>query len=113
MKKLKKIPDFKTEDEEREFWDTHDTTDYLDWSNAVIMNFPNLKPSASTISLRLTDILLDDIKREANKRDIPYQSFIKMILAEKIDELTYRYVKSPKRFHSFHVMEKKRKYKAR
>jgi predicted DNA binding CopG/RHH family protein len=86
MKKLKKIPDFKTEDEEREFWDTHSSTDYVDWSKAERMVFTNLKPSTETISLRLPEWLLSTIKIEANKRDIPYQSFIKMILSDKFSK---------------------------
>jgi len=83
MKKFKKIPDFKTEDEEREFWDTHETTDYIDWSKAQKVRFVNLKPSTETISLRLPRWLLDKIKFEAHKRDIPYQSFMKIILSER------------------------------
>lgn len=113
MKKLKKIPNFKTEDEEREFWWTHDSTDYVDWSKAVIMRFPNLKPSTETISLRLPKWLLDEIKMKANWRDMPYQSFIKAILFEKNDELTNNYVKPSKRHSFFRVMEKKGKYKAK
>jgi len=83
MKKFKKIPDFKTEDEEREFWDNHDSTDYLDWENAERYKFVNLKPSTETISLRLSRWLLDSIKFEAHKKNIPYQSYIKVILSEK------------------------------
>lgn len=113
MKKFKKIPDFKTEDEEREFWSTHSSVDYIDWSKAVRVEFPNLKLSTTTISLRLTSSLLDDIKRQANNRDIPYQSFIKMILAEKIDELIGRYKKPSKKHSFFRVMEKKIKYKTK
>jgi predicted DNA binding CopG/RHH family protein len=84
-KKLKPIPKFRTEDEEREFWHTHDTTEYLDWSTARRVQFPNLKPSTKSISLRLPVSLLDRIKVEANKRDVPYQSLIKIWLAEKVD----------------------------
>ena len=83
MKKLKKIPKFKTEDEERDFWDTHDSTEYIDWSKAERVHFTNLKPSTETISLRLPLWLLSEIKTQANRRDIPYQSYMKMILSEK------------------------------
>lgn len=83
-KKLKPIPKFKTEAEERAFWETHDTTLYVDWSTARRVSFPNLKLSTTTISLRLPQGTLDRIKIEANKRDVPYQSLIKMWLAEKV-----------------------------
>ena len=83
MKKLKPIPTFKTEAQERRFWETHDTADYLDWSKAKRVRFPNLKPSTTTISIRLPLGLLEQIKIAANKRDVPYQSLIKMWLAEK------------------------------
>ncbi|MBS1515051.1 MAG: BrnA antitoxin family protein [Bacteroidetes bacterium] len=86
-KKFKQIPKFKNEDEEREFWATHDTTDYVDWKNdGKIVEFPNLKMSTETISLRMTKSLLDRIKAEANKRDMPYQSLIKYYLQERIDK---------------------------
>ena len=84
MKKLKPIPAFKTEAQERKFWETHDTTDYLDWSKAERVRFPNLKLSTTTISIRLPLGLLEQIKIAANKRDVPYQSLIKMWLAEKV-----------------------------
>lgn len=83
--KLKLIPKFRSEDEEREFWHTHDSTEYLDWSKARRVQFPNLKPTTKSISLRLPISLLDRIKIEANKRDVPYQSLIKTWLAEKVD----------------------------
>lgn len=82
-KKLKPIPEFASEAEEREFWETHDSTNYVDWSRARHARFPNLKPSTQTISLRLPVGLLERIKVEANKRDMPYQSLIKAWLAEK------------------------------
>lgn len=85
-KKLKEIPEFKSEDDEREFWATHDTTDYFDWDNARPMVFPNLKPTTKTISLRLTGSMLDRIKAAANKRDVPYQSLIKMFLQERLEK---------------------------
>ncbi len=86
MSNLKKKPDFKTEAEERAFWERHDSTDYLDWSHAQRTSFPNLKPSTKTISLRLPETLLDRIKMEANKRDMPYQSLIKVWLADDVSE---------------------------
>lgn len=86
MKKLKKIPSFKTENEEREFWESHDSSEYLDLSKAKRAVLPNLKPSTKTISLRLPEGLLNRIKVEANKRDMPYQSLIKVWLAKEIQE---------------------------
>lgn len=83
-KKFKPIPKFKSEAEEREFWEVHDSTEYVDWSKAVRVRFPNLKPSTQSISLRLPLDLLERIKIEANKRDVPYQSLIKVWLAEKV-----------------------------
>ena len=84
MSKLKPIPVFKNEADERKFWETHDSTDYVDWSKAQRVRFPNLKPSTTSISIRLPIGLLEDIKIAANKRDVPYQSLIKMWLAEKV-----------------------------
>jgi predicted DNA binding CopG/RHH family protein len=84
-KKLKPIPDFRTEAEERAFWESHDSTDYVDWSKAQRVRLPNLKLSTQSISLRLPEALLERIKIAANKRDVPYQSLIKVWLAEKID----------------------------
>jgi predicted DNA binding CopG/RHH family protein len=80
------IPSFNTEAEERAFWETHDSTVYVDWNKAKKSVLPNLKPSTTTISLRLPDTLLDRIKVEANKRDMPYQSLIKVWLAQDIEE---------------------------
>ena len=82
MKKLKKIPEFKNEDEEREFWWNHDSTEYLDLSKAKKVTFDNLKPTTKTISLRLPQHLLRRIREKANEKDIPYQSLIKLILAK-------------------------------
>lgn len=82
----KRIPKFRSEDEERNFWATHDSTDYVDWSKAKPATFPNLKPSVRTISLRLPESMLEEIKLLANKRDVPYQSLLKIFLAEKIEE---------------------------
>jgi predicted DNA binding CopG/RHH family protein len=84
-KKLKPVPRFRSEAEERAFWETHDSTDYVDWSKAERVSFPNLKLSTQSISLRLPQGLLDRIKIAANKRDVPYQSLIKVWLAEKLD----------------------------
>jgi predicted DNA binding CopG/RHH family protein len=84
MSKPKTIPRFKTETEERKFWETHDSTDYVDWIKAERVRLPNLKPSTTAISIRLPTGLLEQIKIAANKRDVPYQSLIKMWLAEKV-----------------------------
>ena len=85
-KKLKDIPDFKNEDEEREFWHTHDSTEYVDWDKAETVIFPNLKPTTRTISLRMPASMLDRIRVMANKRDVPYQSLIKMFLSDRIEQ---------------------------
>jgi predicted DNA binding CopG/RHH family protein len=82
--RLKKIPRFANEAEERRFWETHDSTDYVDWSKAQRASFPNLKLSTTAISLRLPQGTLDRIKIAANKRDMPYQSLIKYWLDEKL-----------------------------
>ncbi len=82
-KSLKPVPVFRSEGEERRFWESHDSTDYLDWSKAKSARLPNLKPSTQSISLRLSESLLESIKIEANKRDVPYQSLIKVWLTEK------------------------------
>jgi predicted DNA binding CopG/RHH family protein len=84
MKKLKPIPAFKSEAEERKFWETHDSADYIDLNKAERVRFPNLKPSTTTISIRLPLGLLEQIKIAANQCDVPYQSLIKMWLAEKV-----------------------------
>lgn len=84
-RKRKSIPTFKSEAEERVFWESHDSTDYVDWSRAERVRFPHLKPSTKAISLRLPVDLLERIKIAANKRDVPYQSLIKVWLAEKVD----------------------------
>jgi predicted DNA binding CopG/RHH family protein len=84
-KNLKKIPKFKTEEEEQKFWEKADSTDYIDWSESKILTLPKLKPSTKTISLRLPESMLEEIRIIANKHDVPYQSFIKIILKEKID----------------------------
>lgn len=81
---LKPIPTFKTEAAERAFWEKNDSTEYVDWSKAQRASFPNLKPSTQSISLRLPVRLLERIKIEANSRDVPYQSLIKIWLDEKL-----------------------------
>jgi predicted DNA binding CopG/RHH family protein len=84
------IPTFESEDEEREFWATHDSTDYIDWGEASPAYFPKLKPSTKSISLRLPEMMLDQLRLIAHKRDIPYQSLIKVFLYERIkQELMY------------------------
>jgi predicted DNA binding CopG/RHH family protein len=82
-KNPKSIPKFRSETEERRFWETHDSSSHIDWSKAERARLPNLKPSTTSISLRLPVALLDRIKVAANKRDVPYQSLIKTWLAEK------------------------------
>jgi predicted DNA binding CopG/RHH family protein len=89
-KKSKSIPAFRNETEERRFWESHDSSPYLDWSKARRARFPNLKPSTTSISLRLPVGLLERIRIAANKRDMPYQSLIKAWLAEKVDATTGR-----------------------
>jgi predicted DNA binding CopG/RHH family protein len=84
-KKLKTVPKFRSEKEEREFWESHDTADYFDLSKAQRVQFPNLKLTTKAISLRLPLGVLDRLKVAANKRDVPYQSLIKVWLAEKLD----------------------------
>lgn len=86
----KQIPKYENEDNEREFWAAHDSADYLDWSQAERVVFPKLKPSTKTISLRMSESMLNEIRLLANKRDIPYQSLIKVILRERIDDELYR-----------------------
>jgi predicted DNA binding CopG/RHH family protein len=85
-KSLQPIPRFASEDEEREFWASHDSADYLDWSRAKPTTFSRLKPSTQTISLRLPEALLESLKMLANKRDVPYQSLLKVFLAERVEQ---------------------------
>ena len=86
MKKgLKDIPNFKNEDEERSFWSKEDSSDYIDWNDGEITTFPKLKPSTKTISLRIPETMLEELRTIANKRDVPYQSLIKVFLKEKIN----------------------------
>lgn len=81
---MKKIPEFRSESEERAFWEKNDSSDYLDWNQAKPAVFPNLKPTTKAISLRLPESMLIQIKIEANKRDVPYQSLMKMWLSEHL-----------------------------
>lgn len=78
------LPKFRTEDEERDFWAEHDVVDYFDWEKSVAGSFPALKPSTQTISLRLPKALLEELKALANERDVPYQSLLKIFLAERV-----------------------------
>ena len=86
QKSLKQIPEFESEDEEREFWATHDPADYVDWSRARRTTYPSLKPSRRTISLRPPEMLVANLKTPANKRDVPYQSLLKIYLVERVEE---------------------------
>ncbi len=83
-KTLKPIPVFADEAEERQFWETHDSTEYLDWSKAEHVRFPRLKPTTTAISIRLPVGLLERIEVAANRQDVPYQSLIKVWLAERV-----------------------------
>jgi predicted DNA binding CopG/RHH family protein len=83
---MKKVPKFKTEAEERDFWANADSSDYIDWSKAKRVLLPNLKPSLKTISLRLPELMLEELKLIANKRDVPYQSLIKIFLSERLSK---------------------------
>ena len=86
MKKVKRLPRFKSEDEEREFWATHDSTEYVDPSKMKLTLFSSLQPSSRTISIRLPEYLLQNLKFLANQRDVPYQSLLKILLADKVKE---------------------------
>ena len=74
----KDVPSLKTEDEERDYWASHDSTEHVDWSSARRVIFPNLKPSLKTISVRLPQSMIDELKVLANRRDVPYQSLMKV-----------------------------------
>jgi uncharacterized DUF497 family protein/predicted DNA binding CopG/RHH family protein len=84
--KKKPVPNLRSEDEEREFWGTHDSTEFIDWGTAGRHKFPELKPTLRTISIRLPVSMIEDLKSLANKRDVPYQSLLKIFLAEKVRE---------------------------
>ena len=84
---MKPIPTFKTSDEERDFWAIHDSTEYLSWKDAVINPLtPDLKPSTKTITLRISESLLANLKQMANRQDVPYQSLLKTYLSERVDK---------------------------
>jgi predicted DNA binding CopG/RHH family protein len=85
-KQLKEVPTFSNEEQERQFWEKNNSSDYFDWSKAQQVVMPELKPSTKTISLRLPQHLLDSIKAAAHARDVPYQSLIKVWLQEKLHE---------------------------
>ena len=85
-KKAQKIPRFKNEDEEREFWSIHSPLDFQDNWEPVKFDFSALKPSTRTISIRLPESMIDQLKRLANKRDVPYQSLLKILLGQKLKE---------------------------
>ncbi len=88
MKNMEKnrIPKFRTEEEEREFWASHDSTEYIDWSKAESITLSNLKPSVRSISIRLPEIMVEELKLLAHKRDVPYQSLMKIFISEKVKE---------------------------
>jgi predicted DNA binding CopG/RHH family protein len=84
--KKKRIPEFDTEQEEREFWSGNDSTEFVDWKAGERRRFPNLKPTLRTISLRLPVSMIEDLKILANRRDVPYQSLLKVFLAERLEQ---------------------------
>ena len=84
-RKRSPIPAFRTEDEERGYWSTHDSVDHVDWSQARAASLPNLRPTLRTISIRLPEAMIQQLKVLANKRDVPYQSLLKQFLAERLD----------------------------
>ncbi len=84
--KFKPVPTFASEDEEREFWHTHDTAEYFDMTQAVWTTFPNLKPTPRIISIRLPETMINQLKAQANRIDVTYQSLIKMFLSERLDK---------------------------
>jgi predicted DNA binding CopG/RHH family protein len=81
---LKKVPTFKSEIEEREFWQSADSTEYVDWTKATPTRFPSLRPSSTAISVRLPDTLLTELRLLANERDVPYQSLLKVYLTDRV-----------------------------
>ena len=83
---IRKIPKFESEDQERDFWASHDSTDFVNWRQAERVKLRNLRPTTRTISIRLPEPMIDRLKILANKRDIPYQSLLKMFVADKIEE---------------------------
>jgi predicted DNA binding CopG/RHH family protein len=85
-KSSKRIPTFRNEDKEREFWSNADSTEFLDWDKSEVTTFSDLKPTTRAISLRIPETMLEQIRRIANKRDVPYQSLIKMFLKDRINQ---------------------------
>src|SRR5438105_1256191 len=96
MKPRKKIPTFKDEDAEREFWAKADSAEYIDWSKAQRITLPNFRPTLRTISLRLPESMIAELKLLANQRDVPYQSLLKVFLADRINEERARQNGEPK-----------------
>ena len=85
-----KIPKFKSEKEEKVFWEKNDSSEYVNWDDAKLVVMPKLKPTVKSISIRMPQIMLNEIKLIANKQDVPYQSYIKTILSERIDQELHR-----------------------
>ncbi len=96
---MKKIPRFKSEQDERAFWSKHDATEYVDFSRAKEVIFPEIKPSSQSISIRLPESLLDTIKVMANQKDVPYQSLMKLLLADAVDRESRRLPTRPPKHH--------------
>jgi predicted DNA binding CopG/RHH family protein len=84
--KIKDVPHFKNENKEREFWAKQDSTEYIDWKGGKNVKFPNLKPSLKSVSIRLPESMIEQLKIIANKKDVPYQSLVKIYLFEKVRE---------------------------
>jgi predicted DNA binding CopG/RHH family protein len=84
--KTKQVPKFRSEDEERKFWAENDSTEFIDWASARTTRLPKLRPTLRTISLRLPVSMIEDLKVLANKRDVPYQSLLKVYLAERLEK---------------------------
>ena len=84
--RMRKVPKFENEDQERHFWASHNSTDFVDWRRAERVKLPNLRPTTRTISIRLPESMIERLKILANKRDIPYQSLLKMFVADRIEE---------------------------
>jgi len=95
-RRLKKIREFANEAEERTFWESNDSSEYIDWSKAKIGNFPRLKPSTETISLRMPEDVLNSIRDHARRMDVPYQSLIKLWCAEKVGAITRAQAATPR-----------------
>ena len=83
---LQRLPKFESEGQERNFWASHDSTDYIDWGEGKRLELPNLRPTTRTISIRLPEAMIERLKMLANRRDVPYQSLLKMFVADKIEE---------------------------